>query len=427
MKRIALRIGWVLVALASPAVLAQAEKGASGTPLAGPRIEPGGYRLERGPYNVDVVDDLVLTDEARNKDLHVKVRAPVPKGKDGAEEKFPLLVFSHGLGGSKDAFPDLLTHLAEWGYVVVSPSHADSIALRRAQGERPMREDYSDLRLMTPEAREGRVNDIKFIVGAADVLEAKVPALKTASGKGRINREKVAVGGHSAGAYTTQLIAGMKVRSLKNAQGETFGDPRVKAVVVISGQGVNGAGIKADAWEKIAIPMLVITGSRDTTSIGNETPKSRRDPFEHSRGTEKGGPPAYLLWIEGATHGSYAGKATANQLGEKPDDVDMITRCTGSAVQAFLDRYVRGEQAGETYLKGEGIKTLGGGKATLEKKSQSGRVPSWVAGKGHSTSSRSEARRYAARAALPIEARYASTASRMRPRVPEGALAGSAA
>lgn len=339
--------------------------------LAGPTLEPeGGYRLAGGAYEVATTEDLVLHDAARHKDLHVKVRVPRAKTQETPDATYPMVVFSHGLGGSKDGFGELCDHLCRWGYVVVCPSHADSIQERRRAGEHVTLANAFDMKKMDPKGRLDRVLDCKFILDSIPTLEEKVPGLKGAGGKGRIDTNRLAMAGHSAGAYTAEVLGGMKIAQVGALKGQTLVEPRFKAVVVISGTGVNKLGITDTAWSEVKNPWLVITGSKDTVPISRETPESRRDPFKYARGIEKGGPPAYLLFIEGATHSSYAGKETSALMGEKPTtDVKVIQNCVASSVLAFMDGYVKGDKAGTAYLaKGDSIATLSAGKATLEKK-----------------------------------------------------------
>ena len=73
--------------------------------------------------------DIVLRDAQRNKDLHVKVTYPKADG------KFPVIVFSHGFGGSKDTYASLTEYWAARGYVVIQPTHDDSTLQRRNTGE----------------------------------------------------------------------------------------------------------------------------------------------------------------------------------------------------------------------------------------------------------------------------------------------------
>lgn len=347
-------------------------------PLAGPPAGEGAYRLNAGPYRVGVVDEYVLKDPDRQKVLKVRVRYPraVMGGMGEIAGSCPLVLFSHGLGGSSDAFEDLSAYWASHGYVVVHPVHADSVKLRREQGtpgDRPRSvQDAMDkaYRGMDLEAREGRVMDLVLVLDSLDVMEREIEGLRGEDGRGVIDRAKIAAAGHSAGAYTTQLITGMKIRTREHPAGVSYADRRVKAGVVISGQGINRLGITETAWTEVAVPVLAITGSRDIANVGSETPATRRHPFEFSRGTAKGGPAAYLLFIEGASHGSYAGRERKS-VGDKEgatEDPRMIGDAVKSTTLAFLDWHLKGEQAAGAWLKGGGAKEMSSGRATLSAK-----------------------------------------------------------
>jgi predicted dienelactone hydrolase len=95
---------------------------------------PGGYKVDAGPWKV-ASEDLVLRDERRQKDLEITVRYPVVDA--NAAGRFPLVVFSHGAGGSRAAFPDLTAHWASHGYIVVLPTH--SAARRQPPAGSPSR------------------------------------------------------------------------------------------------------------------------------------------------------------------------------------------------------------------------------------------------------------------------------------------------
>lgn len=336
-----------------------------------------GYLLAPGPFKVQTTN-LTLKDVARSKDLELRVRAPkLAEGQKAPEGGWPVVIFSHGAGGSRDAFPDLTIHWASRGYVVILPTHADSIALKRRAGEdTPAINDpagRAQLRGQVDPAQ--RVADVKFILDSLGELESKVPTLHGDKNKGLLSREKLAMAGHSAGALTTELIAGVRGRG-KRISGELFtlkdiGDPRIKCAIVVSGQGTNGLMFTEDSWSQVKIPMLVITGSLDTSppQMGNETPESRQHPFVYSRGTAKGGPPAYLLFIEGATHSSYGGKAITRGLGEVPTtDVTKIGEAVSSATLAFLDASLNTDKPAADYLASDRIKSVIPEKVRWERK-----------------------------------------------------------
>jgi predicted dienelactone hydrolase len=327
---------------------------------------PDGYKIGPGPWKV-ASQDLVLRDEKRQKDLEVRVRYPAVA--QNAPGRFPLVVFSHGAGGSRDAFPDLTAHWASHGYIVVLPTHADSIQLRRRSGE-----DLSRLQRDLDSLRRDvkpldRLADVTFVLDSIGALEQRVAGLRDTDGVGRIDRQRVGMAGHSAGALTTQMAAGVKVRGVAPGallEARSVGDARIDAAVLISGQGTTNRMFTAQSWNELSKPMLVITGSKDVAAIGSETPASRREPFEKAKPGDK-----YLVFIEGATHSSYQGKGPAARLDrEQPTDaeLEMITSVTSSATLAFLDLYLKDDPAARAYLGSDALVAFSGKKAALERK-----------------------------------------------------------
>ncbi len=344
------------------------------------------FVVAKGPLGCTTTD-VTIRDEVRGKDLELRVRIPTGDGKPAAAplEGWPLIVFSHGAGGSRDAFPDLLEFCASHGYASIAMTHSDSIKLKRREaagggggggGGGGLRE------LATPEAREQlrnsvnlgeRVGDCKLVVDRLSDISAAVA--KVGGPAFAIDLHRLAIAGHSAGAFTTQLVAGVKARGRgigERGLGLTsIGDDRFRAAIIISGQGTTSRVLSTDSWSDIKIPILVIGGSLDSSpaNMGRETPESRRHSFEFSRGVAKGGPPAYLIYIEGATHSAYAGKATAALLGENGvTDVRQIQDAVASASMLFLDAHLRASAAALDALAADRLRDAIPGKVTFGRK-----------------------------------------------------------
>ena len=336
----------------------------AGAPAAPER--PDGYKLEAGPWKA-ASEDLTLRDNRRQKDLEVTVRYPALAA--DAAGCFPMVVFSHGAGGSRAAFANLTAHWASHGYIVVLPTHSDSVELRRRRGQ-----DVSylrrDLNLLIRDVKPfERLADVMFLIDAIGLLEGRVAGLRDGRGSGRVDRDRTGVAGHSAGALTAQMAAGVKV--LGSTPGAPFavrsvGDPRIDAAVVISGQGTTNRMLADASWSELSTPLLAITGSKDVAAIGNETPASRREPFEKAKPGDK-----YLVFIEGATHSSYQGRGRTLGLDPSvPTDqqLQMITEVTGAATLAFLDLYLKNDAGARAYLRSDALVAFRGMKATLERK-----------------------------------------------------------
>lgn len=235
----------------------------------------------------------------------------------------PLIVFSHGFRGSMDTYDPLVQHWAEHGFVVLQPCHADSlrylqIGQRRnaLQGGPGAFGNWSE-----------RPGEVSMVIDRLSEIEGQIPALK-----GKIDRSRIGVGGHSFGAHTSQLIAGAKTRL-----GQSFKDERAKAVLLISPQG-RGNSFNNESWKGVTGPLMVITGSKDE-SITDVTPEERKEPFYLAPPGNK-----YLLWIEGAHHG-FGGITGHNFPTGGPRNVDqvaLVKQVTLDFFRAFVSKDPRG-------------------------------------------------------------------------------------
>src|SRR5712692_6731323 len=156
------------------------------------------YKLADGPYSVETIDQ-TIHDAKRNKDLPVRFLIPKSAG------PFPVIIFSHGAGGSGQNYFPLTGFWATHGYVVIQPTHNDSIALRKEKGEQvpaSPRELVDEYRFNTDDWIN-RVRDITLIIDSLNDLEKRLPQLK-----GKMDQKRIGVGGHSYGAFTTQMIGG---------------------------------------------------------------------------------------------------------------------------------------------------------------------------------------------------------------------------
>jgi predicted dienelactone hydrolase len=305
-----------------------------------------------------VMHRATLTDIARDKQLQLVIRFPTrsvdaasPSASSqtdtGVTQPAPalaLIIFSHGMGGDREAFAKLSEHWASHNFIVVHVTHSDSIKLRREQGEKVTLSSARDVRSVDP---ADRLADVVYLASNPKEVEALISAALPASPNAiapTIDMQHIFIAGHSAGALTTMLAINVKARMrIDGARARDMlarterGSDIFKAGIVISGQGTTNRMLGEDSWNALRVPMLVLAGSKDVANVGNETPESRRHPFEKSRGQAAGGPSALLLWIEGATHGSYQGKDLTTLLKEDIEvDVNMVTAATRASTLAFL-------------------------------------------------------------------------------------------
>ena len=336
-----------------------------------------------GKHKVVTVASVLLEDAPRAKAIEVLVRYPEGGG------PFPVIVFSHGALSSKEAFGTASEHWASHGYVVIHPNHADARGgegggadgvgggrlrdLREAgdrsagglggegsdgrQGNREAGRLLGRLEgVVGGNARIDRIKDITSILDAFDQLEAKVPALE-----GKLDRQSIAVAGHSFGAFVAQCHGG--VRTLVNGKLTNLADPRVKCVVPISAQGESQTfGLIAESWAEARTPALHITGTRDRSMPDRPGGQmgdvgTKMVPFERSPAGGK-----YLLVIEGATHVSFGGRLVNIRGGGDP------AALTKSVSLAFFDAYLKHDDEAKAWLDREGATQWLGTQGKLRRK-----------------------------------------------------------
>ena len=275
---------------ASHGSAAQAPAGppAAFTPLPAGALESGTAAFE----------DLTLHDSGRSKGLPVRVYYPTQVG----DAKLPVIVFSHGLGGSREGAVPLASDWAAHGYAVICPTHEDSVKLRRSEGKSL---DPTQMLIemgMNDAGRVSRVQDDVLILDSLKVIEHEIPALA-----GKLDAEHCGIAGHSAGAMTAALLAGAKNDLPSGGRLQSFRDTRFDYAMLLSGQGVGQAGFTKSSWEGISEPMMVMTGSQDYART-KQTPEARCDPYTYASPGSK-----YLVFLNGAVHSSFTGKAAEMQ------------------------------------------------------------------------------------------------------------------
>jgi predicted dienelactone hydrolase len=295
----------------------------------------GAYKLADGPHTVTEVPDIVLHDAKRDKVLHVRIFYPNEPG------AYPVIVFSHGAGGSQSCCEALTRHWATYGYVTLQPTHDDSTVERRNAGE----EDINFLKavreaLKKPALWRSRPLDISFVLDSLPGFEKRVPALV-----GKMDAEHIGVGGHSMGAFTADAIAGALV-DLPGHPATNFGDRRVKAVLLLSPQGPGEFGLTDHSWDRLALPLLSMTGSLDL-GAGNQGPDWKKIPFERSQPGGK-----YHVFIQGASHMSFITAKTSPGRAAQGDSILGYTNC---ASLAFWDAYLKADPAAKIYLQSDAL------------------------------------------------------------------------
>lgn len=83
----------------------------------------------------------------------------------------------------------------------------------------------------------------------------------------RLDPSRIAVAGHSHGAHTAAMLAGVPLvlprEGKRRKRKMTMRDPRVKAFIMISPPNPGMLGLRNTGWKQIRKPYLVLVGSRE--------------------------------------------------------------------------------------------------------------------------------------------------------------------
>jgi serine/threonine protein kinase len=253
--------------------------------------------------------ELTLHDSSRNRDVPIKIYYP-----DHINSPLPLIIFSHGYGGTREGYEYLGRGWADAGYVVILPTHigSDNDAIGR-MGPRAANDPATAFPL-----QKQRATDVRFIVSSLKGIEHQVREIR-----GKLERKQVGVSGHSMGAGTALLIAGATA-ALPNERQQSFREDHVRAVIAMSPQGPGAEGFSDHSWDQIRIPAMTLSGTRDR-GVGGQPPEWRLQPFQHMPAGNK-----YQVIVNGADHLAFA-------IGQR------FHPCILQETTAFWDTYLKGQ------------------------------------------------------------------------------------
>jgi dienelactone hydrolase len=187
-------------------------------------------------------------DAGRKRPVLAKLYLPAP-----ATGPVPLVVFSHGIGGSREGYTYLGKYWAANGYASLHLQHAGSDRKLWAGNPLTLVTRLQDA-AHESEAME-RARDVGF---ALDRLLGGEEAA-------RIDAGRIAAAGHSYGANTTLLAAGARFQ--REGRMVEFSDPRIQAAVVISAPPFYGESDPQAILRHVRVPTLHITATADDIQI----------------------------------------------------------------------------------------------------------------------------------------------------------------
>ena len=269
-------------------------------------------------------------DASRDRIIPLKVY----RAKDASEPR-PVILFSHGLGGSREGNPYLGNHWARNGYVAVFLQH---IGTDRSVWENAApRDRMAALKAATGiQGARDRFDDVPFVIDQLEAWNAE----EGHPLHGTLDLEHIGMAGHSYGAVTTLAMTDRTFLGNR-----TLHQKRIDAFVPMSPQPGKG-GKPDDHFGSVSVPVLCMTGTEDGSPVDpNLRPADRRKVYEAFPSGDK-----YQLVFDGAEHhafgeGGSARKERSRFAHHHPAIQELSTR--------FFDAYLKGDEAARSWLQSE--------------------------------------------------------------------------
>ncbi len=270
-----------------------------------------------------------IRDEKRDRDIPIRVYLPENT------QAVPLVLFSHGLGGSRDNNPYLGTHWARRGYLSVFLQHpgSDEEVWKTAP---PPRRRMAMGAAASLENHLARIRDVSLVIDTLTIWNAD----ENHPLHNRLDPTRIGMSGHSFGALTTQAVAGQATPG----KHLSFHEPRLTAAVMMS-PSPPSAGDPAAAFSAIEIPCLLMTGTRDDSPIGNTTPAGRLKVFPHLAKA-----PAWQIVFDEANHMDFGQRSSHRET--------RYHRAILGLTSAFWDAHLNQNPDALAWLNGKGAESL---------------------------------------------------------------------
>jgi len=302
----------------------------------------GLHSLEASDYDpLNTVDreetkeiELTVKDSNREREIPLLIYLP------NSTSRVPVVLFSHGLGGSNRGCRYLGLHWAARGFVAVFVQHPGSDT--SVWQEVPVRQRMQAMQQAA--SLKNLMLRIKDIPAVLDQLEK----WNNTAGHAlydRLDVEKIGMSGHSFGAVTTQAVGGQT-----SARGRiSFTDSRIRAAIAFSQSSPRGGAPKS-AFGKVNIPWLLMTGTKDHSVIGNADMDSRLAVFPALPPGDK-----YEVLLDRAEHSAFTERPLPGDTEQRNPNHHRVVLAISTA---FWDCYLNENDFAKNWLKGEGPKAI---------------------------------------------------------------------
>lgn len=277
--------------------------------------------------------DLIIDDQSRKRKIPILIYCPQ------VDNPVPTLIFSHGLGGSRNTNKYLGLHWAKRGYIAVFLQHIGS--------DESVWKNKSRIDALADMRKAANAENLLLRVKDVSILIDQLEKWNIEEGhvlKNRFDLKKIGMSGYSFGAVTTQAVSG---QNFGNFIIQT--DSRIKASTILSPNIPNLMSPEI-AFGKVKIPWLLMTGTKDKSLINNSDAASRLKVFPALPAGDK-----YELVLNKAEHSAFSDKKLpGDKEARNPNHHKSILAISTS----FWDAYLMDNTNAKNWLNGDGPRSI---------------------------------------------------------------------
>ncbi len=295
-----------------------------------PAVEPHRVLIERGQWVDEIRDGRVVPYKIYYPDLKT-------------EKPLPIILWSHGLGGTQDGAGFISRFLTSHGYIHVNIGHeGTNDSLWRGKPGHP----WDNIRKahIPWETILDRYHDIPFVLDQLHHLDLPVEG----------DFQQIGMSGHSMGALTTQIMAGQLTG--KGAPMSLKNDRFVAAIAYSPVPNVRLKPHEAkieEIYGDITLPMLHITGTEDHSPLDGPIQHLRDELFniagqDHAKQMQ--------IILDGADHMVFNGSR-----GQLPDydEMDLHKDQIKITALAWWDKFLKDDALADRWLSNKVSDYLG--------------------------------------------------------------------
>ena len=299
-----------------------------------------GVAMDHEPHAVKMVRGEMVDSSRGNRDVKLKFYYP----QNHNLKNLPLIIWSHGLGGSVDGAAFISRFITSHGYCVLHVTHAgtDSSIWEGKPGHPWDIIRATDIpRSMTL----ARFADVPFVLDNLPEFLKNHPDIAS-----HIDLNIIGMSGHSFGALTTQVLLG---EQFPNEQGilEDYSDPRLMCGILYSPipEFRLSGHLPERIYGGIKRPLFHMTGTDDSSPLAEFGYEKRLDVYNYSGDAEK-----MLLILKDGDHMVYNG--SRGKLGQNPNREKHESIIKISSL-AYWDYHLKNDINAKTWLTGVGFAT----------------------------------------------------------------------